>query len=74
VRWQDSISSEEVAKRCDLKVIQDKFRQKRLQWFGHASREVKERVLKLVEEVEVPGKKRAGRPRKTWKDRAKRDL
>jgi len=28
VRWQDRISSEEVAKRCGLKIIQDKLRQK----------------------------------------------
>jgi len=36
VRWQDSIFSEEVATRCGLKMIlNDKLRQKRLQWFGH---------------------------------------
>jgi len=39
VRWQDSISSKEMAKRCGLKMIQDKLRQKRLQWFGHVKRE-----------------------------------
>jgi len=35
VRWQDRLSSEEVAKRCGMKIIQDKLRQKR---FGHVSR------------------------------------
>jgi len=39
VRWQDS---EEVAKRCGLKMIQDKLRQKRLQWFGHVRRKWRE--------------------------------
>jgi len=39
VRWQDRISSEEVAKRCGLKMIQDKLKQKRLQLFGHVRRE-----------------------------------
>jgi len=29
-------------------------------------------VLRLVEEMEVPGKRKVGRPRKTWKDLAKR--
>jgi len=33
------ISSEEVAKRYGLKMIQDKLRQKRLQWFGHVRME-----------------------------------
>ena len=32
VRWQNRISSEEVAKRFGLKKIQDKMRQRRLQW------------------------------------------
>jgi len=31
VRWQDMISSKEVAKICGLKMIQDKLRQQRLQ-------------------------------------------
>jgi len=39
VRWQDRISREEVAKRCTLKMIQDKLRQNRLQWFGHVRNE-----------------------------------
>jgi len=39
VRWQDRISSEEVAKRCGLKMIRDKLRQKMLQWFCHVRRE-----------------------------------
>jgi len=39
VRWQDKISSEEVAKRCGSKMIQDKLRQKRLHRFGHVRRE-----------------------------------
>jgi len=56
VRWQDRISSEEDAKICGLKMIQDKLRQKRLQWFGHVRREEDGGVLRLVEEMEVSGK------------------
>jgi len=33
-----------------------------------------EDVLRLVEEMEVSGKREVGRPRKTWKDIVKRDL
>jgi len=65
VRWQDRIYSEEVAKRCGLKMIQDKLRQKRLQWFGHVRRETEGGVLRLVEEMEISGKRNIGRPRKT---------
>jgi len=74
VRWQNRISSEEVAKRCGLKMIPDKLRQKRLQWFSHVRSETEGGVLRLVEEMEVRGKRTVGRPRKTWKDIVKRDL
>ena len=39
MRWQDRISSEEVAKCCGLKEIREKRRQRRLQWFGIVRRE-----------------------------------
>jgi len=54
---QDLLSSEEAAKRCGLKIIQDKLRQKRLQWFGHVRWEMEGEVLRLVEEIEVSEKK-----------------
>jgi len=74
VRWPDRISSEEVAETCGLKRIQDKLRQKRLQWFGQVRNELEEGVLRLVVDMEVSGKRKVGRPRKTWKYTVKRDL
>jgi len=74
MRWQDRISSEEVAKICGLKMIQDKMRQRRLQWFCEVRKEMEEGVLRLVEEMEVMGKRKVGRPRKTWRDIIKSDL
>jgi len=41
----------EVAKRCGLKMIQDKLRLKSLQWFGHVRRETEGGVLRLLEEI-----------------------
>jgi len=67
----DRISSEEVA--SGLKIIQDKLRQKGLQWFGHVRRETEVGVLRLVEEMDS-GKSKVGRQRKTLKDIVKRDL
>jgi len=46
-------------------MIQDKLRQKGLQWFDHVRRETEGGVLRLAEEMEVLGKKKVGRPRKT---------
>jgi len=71
----DRFSSEVVAKRCGLKMIQDKLRHIRLQWFGHVRRETEGGVLEMSgRNGSVGGKKKAGRPRKTWKDIMKRDL
>ena len=58
VKWQDRVSSEEIAKRCGVKEIETKIRQRRLRWFGHVRREAEGGVLRLVEEMEVPGKRR----------------
>jgi len=49
VRLQDRLSSEEVVKRCGLKMIQDKLRRKRLQWFAYVRRETVGGVLRLLE-------------------------
>jgi len=49
-------------------------RQKRLQWFVHVRRETEGGVLRLVEEMEVSGERKVGRPRKNQKDIVKRDL
>ena len=73
VRWQDRVSSEEMAKRCGLKEIQDKMRQRRLQWFGHVRRE-EGGVLRVVDKMEVQGKRKIGRPNKTWNDTVQQDL
>jgi len=61
-------------KRCGLKMIRNKLRQKRLQWFGHVRRETERGLLSLVEKMEVLEKRKVGRPWKTWKDIVKRDL
>lgn len=74
VKWQDNVSSEEVAKRCGIKEIENKLRQRRLQWFGHVRRENDEGVLRCVENMNIPGKRQVGRPKKTWKDCVQNDL
>ena len=60
VKWQDGVSSEEVARRCGL----ERARQRRLQWFGHVRREGEE-VLRKVEKIQVIGNSLPGRPNGT---------
>ena len=48
VKWQDRVSSEEIAKRCGLEDIQEIVKKGRLQWFKHVRRKGEEGVLRTV--------------------------
>ena len=74
VKWQDGISSEEVAKRCGLEDIQERTGQGRLQWFEHVKREGEERVLRMVEKMQVTGNGPPGRPKRTLKQLVQGDM
>ena len=64
-KWQDGVSSEEVAKRCGLGDILERTRRGRLQWFGQVRREGEERVLRKVQKIQVTGNRLPGRPKGT---------
>jgi len=74
VKWQDGVSSEEVAERCGLEDIQERIRQGRLQWFGHVRREGEEGVLRMVEKMQVTGNRLPGRPKGTLEQLVQGDL
>ncbi len=63
----DKIRNEHI--RGTTRVVQasKKVIEKRLKWYGHVSR-MKE------EHVDIPGKRRRGRPNLRWKDACKRDM
>ena len=46
----------------------------RLKWYGHVSRREDEYVGKRVLGMEVPGKRRRGRPKRRWMDNIRNDL
>jgi len=48
-----------------MKMIQDKLRQKKLQWFGHVRREGRRSVEISGRNGSVEGKRKVGRPWKT---------
>ena len=74
VKWQDGVSSDEVARRCDLEDILERARQGRLQRFGHVRREREERVLRKVEKIQVIGNRPPGRPKGTLNQLVQRDM
>ena len=66
IRLSDRIASSEVLRRCGLHCITWELRRKRLRWFGHVKRREETEALGRVFRMEVEGRRRRGRPRKTW--------
>ena len=54
--------------------ISKKVQESRLKWYGHVLRRQDEYVAKSVMVMEVPGKRRRGRPKQRWLDNIKNDL
>ena len=54
--------------------ISKKVQESRLKWYGHVLRREDECVGKRVMGMEVPGKRRRGRPKRRWMDTIGNDL
>ena len=51
-----------------------KITEKRLKWYGHVRRMKEEHIVRIMLAVNIPGKRRRGRPNLRWKDACKRDM
>ena len=67
VRWDDGVTSREVAERCGLSELEDKLRRSRLRWFGHVVRSDDQGILRRAEQFQVPVRRPRGRPKQTWR-------
>ena len=74
VTRQDWVSSEEVARRCGVGMLEDALLRRRLGWFGHVERRDERDTLGRVWLVEAPGCRQPGRPKKTWKKNMEEEL
>ena len=54
--------------------ISKKVQESRWKWYGHILRREDEYVGKRVMAMEVPGKRRRGRPKRRWLDSIRNDL
>ena len=52
----------------------NKITEKRLKWYGHVRRMKEEHIVRRMLDVDIPGKRRRGRPNLRWKDACKRDM
>ena len=54
--------------------IEDFIIQRRLRWYGHViCRDISSQIREVMEH-EIPGKRKKGRPRKSWEECIKKDL
>ena len=80
IRWmcgvslKDRFSCEELRARLGIKSILEVMRQRRLRWFGHVERRDIDSWLQKVRNLEIGGKRRPGRPCKTWEQVVSEDL
>ena len=51
-----------------------KITEKQLKWYGHVRRMKEEHIVRRMIDVDIPGKRRRGRPNLRWKDACKRDM
>ena len=54
--------------------ISKRVQESRLKWYGHVLRREEEYIGKRVMVMEVPGKRKRGRPKRRWLDNIKNDL
>ena len=72
LRWR--IRNERIRGTTKVGEISKKVQESRLKWYGHVSRSEDEYVGKRVMGMEVPGKRRRGRPKRRWLDSIRNDL
>ena len=80
LRWMsgvtklDRIRNERIRGTTKVGEISKKVQESRLKWYGHVLRREEEYVGKRVMAMEVPGKRRRGRPKRRWMDTTGNDL
>ena len=75
VRLVDRVSTDVLRDRVGVVVkIEDMIIQNRLRWYGHFMRGDINSQMCEVMEVEITGKRKKGRPRKSWEECVKKDL
>ena len=75
VRLVDRVSTDFLRDKVGVVVtIKNSIIQRRLRWYGHVIRRDISSQIREVMEHEIPGKRKKGRPRKSWEECVKKDL
>ena len=74
VTRKDKIRDEYIRSTIKVKQLGMKMKEGRLRWYGHVMRRDQEYVRRRVIEMESPGKRKRGRPKRRFLDVAKKDM
>ena len=74
VTRKDKIRNEYIRSTVKVERLGMKMREGRLRWYGHVMRRDQEYVGKKMMEMELPGKRKRGRPKKKFLDVVKEDM
>ena len=71
---KDKIRNEYIRSTVEVQRLGMKMREGRLRWYGHVMRRDKEYVARKMIEMELPGKRRRGRPKRRFLNLVKEDM
>ena len=74
VTRKDKIRNEHIRSTVKVEQLGMKMREGRLRWYGHVMRRDQEYVGRKMMEMELPGKRRRGRPKRRFLDAVKEDM
>ena len=80
IRWicgvtvKDRVASRELRDKLGLENIRSVVQRRRLRWYGHVERMEVGSCVRRSREIQAPGTRRRGRPRKTWDEVVRNDL
>ena len=74
VTRKDKIRNEHIRGTVTVGRLGMKMKESRLRWFGHVMRRDQEYVGRKMMEMELPGKRKRGRPKRRFLDVVKEDM
>ena len=74
VTRKDKIRNEHIRSTVKVERLGMKMREGRLKWYGHVMRRDQEYVGRKMMEMELPGKRKRGRPKRRFLDVVKEDM
>ena len=70
----DRIRNDRIRGTAHVRRFEDKVREARLRWYGHVQRKEEEYIGKRMMKMELPCRRRRGRPKRTYIDVVKEDM